>query len=907
MATAAEYQSAFARLYPGQTMSAATAASLASQDSGAGYNTAQFIAWDQQQSQSGATLNGIGAILSIWNGLEGYLPSAADLSTQTTTMNNIVAQQMAAGQSSTAALDIAYRAMGASLANSSFIPTGTTTSVGATFAANWGMDTSTLAGQQAFVTQAFNTYFGRAPSAAELSANVASFQTVQAYYKKAPVTETTTDARAKGDFLGDFQKQAVDFSLSQQSQGLPVLPEVAQVQNAEQNVGNGSFAGGPSQNLNNQPTAPGGTPAPTATLNFTLATDNLTTNSAGATFKALPIFNQFTGFNGDTLNAGDTATDNVGDGTLNATVVGTNSAGVATGFVTPLNLTGITTATVTNLSGAAFGFAGNIIGLTNATLATGSTGSLQIGGSAIGAAAAGSGVSTALQTVNINANQGFSAYMKAAAVSGAADAITVNLGTNVGTATTAGTGAKVVVFGNDSATVGTAGTPQNVYETETINASAASAVTLSNGVTGVLSTKAMVLTGAGSLAVSAGAAGQFVKLTSIDASAETGGVTLTGAAGKVAAAAGSYVNPGAAGLLDNTGTASAITSLKTGSGSDLVDLSNAGNTIAVLNGMGIDLGAGTNTLVVNDAVVGSGTVMSAANVTLVGDTAAGTTATYDWTKVSASATGLVLEGTQGGAITITKAPTAFSINYNGDSAGGAALTVTQAASGTSDALTVTLGTTVGASANDTIGAVIDNGYESFTLNALGGGGGDTAGTIAVNASAGGVASVSVTGNTILTTGTLTLAGNGTSITDTDTGAWTFAGTNAVSISAGSSGGIIMTATDTGNAGVNGVLISGSTTKANVLNGSLGNDTLGGGAGGDTILTGGGGDAITLSTTVKTDHVEFYIGTGAAVGGVIPETVGSPITTAGDVSQGGFFGNAPGATTDLSALSAVKGH
>jgi hypothetical protein len=42
---------------------------------------------------------------------------------------------------------------------------------------------------------------------------VAAFGAVRAYYNATPVTEVTTNARAKGEFIADLIKQANDFSI----------------------------------------------------------------------------------------------------------------------------------------------------------------------------------------------------------------------------------------------------------------------------------------------------------------------------------------------------------------------------------------------------------------------------------------------------------------------------------------------------------------------------------------------------------------------------------------------------------------------------------------------------------------------------------------------------------------------
>jgi hypothetical protein len=121
----------------------------------------------------------------------------------------------------------------------------------------------------------------------------------------------------------------------------------------------------------------------------------------------------------NTLNAGDTIESLAGNGTLNWTAV-TSPFGNPP-LVSGVNMTGVTTANILNTSlGGTAGFSGNINGLTNVSVLGGSTGDILLG-------LAGAGLNTALETINLNASQDFTAWMTAAALSGAADSVQLTL------------------------------------------------------------------------------------------------------------------------------------------------------------------------------------------------------------------------------------------------------------------------------------------------------------------------------------------------------------------------------------------------------------------------------------------------------------------------------------------------
>jgi hypothetical protein len=380
-------------------------------------------------------------------------------------------------------------------------------------------------------------------------------------------------------------------------------------------------------------------------LNFTLQVDSLETATARANFHAPLIFNPPTGTYLQSLQSMDSAIDTGSAGTLTATL----NSGANTSLVT---LQGIPTAIVTSLANGS-GFNGNITGLTTLSN-SGSTGCLTLG-------TAGRGLNTALGTVNISssgvaAGANTQAFVSTAALAGAADMVAVNITGAIGTSTV-GVGAAQVVLLNDGP-AGTATTPMNAYETETIGSTSAGFLQLSNAASGVLSTSTLILSGAGALQLSAGAGGDFANLTRIDASASTGGVTITGLTN--VGSTGAAFNAGAAGLLT---TNTRLTSFTGGSGVDFLDISNmtAAQVGAVTTLSG---GAGRDTLVLDAAVLNTTTTLSNSGFEIVGATE-GLAGTINVSKLGANVDTLQLFGAQGNTATITNAPSTFTLQLNG--------------------------------------------------------------------------------------------------------------------------------------------------------------------------------------------------------------------------------------------------
>ena len=311
----------------------------------------------------------------------------------------------------------------------------------------------------------------------------------------------------------------------------------------------------------------------------------------------------------------------------------------------------------------------------------------------------------------------------------------------------------------------------------------------------------------------------------------------------------------------------------------------------------------------------------------------------------------VLTTAQAGALAVINPVSALTIDLedgttvaNTLTVGGPAAAPT-GAPGLADSLTLIIGDAT-QKTGDAIGAVTIFGDEVFTINAQGGATKlDTTGLVILNPTTIGNEQVTFTGNTPLTLTAgiedvnfvagvpASLITNNMAITDTDTGVVTLgftggslleftpanqpagastfqASTNAMSIDATNSGGIIMIAGDanftvsTTVPGSVGDIFKGSTTAGDVFGGSLGNDTftLQQGTAPEQIYTGGGADTVNLfAGHTAIDNIDIYAGfttpgvtpAGGATGAVeIPRF--ASIVTNKDIPDIGWWGNATGA-------------
>ena len=325
------------------------------------------------------------------------------------------------------------------------------------------------------------------------------------------------------------------------------------------------------------------------TFNPTPNIDTFSTQATGAILNALP-FVQASGLANNTLNTGDNFQDSAGDGTLNITEV------ASTGnppFATGVTLNGYKTANITNQAvGTIGGFQGSITGLTvvndNASVF-----GVQLGGF-------GQGLNTALTNVSINNYKG---------PNSAAGVLN----------------ADPLQFSTDGP-AGTAAAPNLSYGTWAINVSdtwgGAGNAYLQLQQNGVGGPTALTLSGAGNIWIGEDKAGNWQKLTTIDATGETGNVVVTGAAaGNATNAIATATNPGGlwgsnAGLLDDGATGTfALTSFKFGTGVTTLDVSSA--TAAQVAALTTDPGANkqtTNEIIVNDAVASTTSATTFANI-----------------------------------------------------------------------------------------------------------------------------------------------------------------------------------------------------------------------------------------------------------------------------------------------------
>jgi len=689
-----------------------------------------------------------------------------------------------------------------------------------------------------------------------------------------------------------------------------------------------------------------------AQLTLTPGVDALVASAPGAIFNA-PLVNapiQIAGasFNIQTLTTNDTLKDSVGDGTLNATFNGTNGPAI----VPNVTMSGIATANLVNIAAAVQGFEGNVTGLTTVNDSSSNAG--------ITLGSPGAGLVTALKNVNVT---GFSGGNGAALFTGiiagsagsASNTINLALSGQLGaTNVVAGVGqADKLIFTTDGAP-GTKTSPQLSYGTWALTVNSPANLQLQQGVgPSVGGATTLTLAGAGNVALGQDAAGDWGKLTTIDASKATGNVTITGFATTFGSnTAATAANPlglfgSAAGLL-NGNTSLTSYSLSGGAGVNTLDVSSftTNAQLAALTTV-----AGTNTATTNEIIVTSlnadaTTAATWANIKgfqILGDVGAGgDTGIINLANLPSSINDVLFQTAAVGALTINTLPAAFTVDTEANG-GGFALTIGAVgpAAGTADSLTLIVGSSTAVGA---VGAVTMTGEEVVTVTAQGPAGGvDLVGLMSLTPTVTGNEHVTIGGTEAITIGNASgaiqdinpgstpasLFANNLTINVTDTGVVTLnaataggallsalplgdtpgAGApvnsvNALNIDAHLSGGLIMMGGDanftssTTVGGSTGDTITGSATAGNVLGGSIGNDTITGTTSttaSDTVYTGGGADTITLAAGhTAVDHVELYAGNGALVGGV-EGAVPNSIVTANDTPQLGWWNQGTGAT------------
>jgi hypothetical protein len=722
------------------------------------------------------------------------------------------------------------------------------------------------------------------------------------------------------------------------------------------------------------------TPPAVQTFNLTISIDNFTATTAGATFNAVPFTTTF-GTVSNTLNTGDNLQDPIGDGTLNEIVAPPILAGNPI-YALGVTLNGIKTLNFTNTAfGGIGGFQGSVTGLTTVN-DTNSVGGLELGFTGQGIDATG----PVLSTVNVSGfaaatgTTGFLIYEEflAAAAGSASNALSVTLSGALGTTKFA----DFVVIASDGAN-GTSTAPNLSYGTQTYTVNSNADLQLqaqANGIASVDGTTTFNFAGTGNLAIGQDFAGDHQKVTTINASTDSGILWITGAAaGAAGNAQATAANPGGlfgstAGFL-NDATGFAVTSFKEGTGVTNLDVSSASpaNMAALTTVANAGNTLTNNMIIVNSAVADTVLASTFANIAgfqVLGDT--GATGIIAMNMLPASINDIFLETTQVGALTINNPVAALTVDLESNSAG---LPVTVGLIGPQSGTTATLDWIVGdagqgAAGGDAAGALTSFGEEAVTITANGAGAAaDGTGLVAFAPNPLGAITLTINGSQSISLG-ITTPGNGlgaaealnvagtalltpglfTSLTINDTGATklvTLEGdgtgftllnfqtggatapligysTNAQSIHDIGAAGVAMQAGDanfTVGATVAtsaGDTIIGSATAGNVLQGSLGNDTITGNTSlaptaADTIVTAGGADTITLGPGhTASDHVDIYagfnfVGGPVAPGGdagsdAIPAGV-STINVAGNKANVGWWGVPTGAAAPITITGA----
>jgi len=496
-------------------------------------------------------------------------------------------------------------------------------------------------------------------------------------------------------------------------------------------------------------------------FNLTQGIDTFTATTAGATFNALPFVTPF-GLPNNTLNAGDNLQDPVGDGTLNFTDQTITAFSANPAFAVGVTINGIKTLNFTDTNGFG-GFQGTVNGLQTVN-SNASIGGLEVGFVGQGIDATGPVVTT----VNVNgfaAGPGFLIYNEwlAAANSVATNAIAITLSGALGG--TLAAGADVIAISNDGA-AGTTGAPNLAYGSQKYTVNSAANLQLQSEIfvgglaagTNVDGTTAFVFSGGGALAVGQDFAGNHTKVTSIDASAETATVWITGSAADNPAAqpnnaqstgaAGVGANPfgkfgSGAGFLDDTavpGAAFALTSFKEGTGTTNLDASSA--SLAQMAALTTTANTGntqTNNMIIVNSTVADTTIgatfanVGGFQVLGVGGAAAanGATGTIDMSQLPKSINDILLETAQFGALAIINAPSGTTVDLEDQSGAGGAVTVGTVGppTGLSDSLTWIVGDAGTKTGNILAGPLSSFGYENITITANGGT--DSTGLVAI--------------------------------------------------------------------------------------------------------------------------------------------------------------------------------
>ncbi len=575
--------------------------------------------------------------------------------------------------------------------------------------------------------------------------------------------------------------------------------------------------------------------APGPQFNFTLGADALTTNAQNANFNAPLIFNAPTGTLATSLQSGDSAVDSAAltgpglsnGGTFTATL---NGAGV----IPLVTLQGIPTHTVTNVA-AASGYSGNITGLTTFTnsqsafgITIGAAGNGIDNGGVAGTTTTGS---TLLGTVNVNnvTAGATTLIVNTSALAGAADVVAVNVTGAFGAIGAPNT----VSIKNDTAA---AGATDNAYETINVNASGATFLALADATSGILSTTRINVAGGGATTLFGAVAENFSGVTTIDASTQTGGVTITG------------LNTGATGLLAGN---TVLSSFKGGFGADSLDISSlSGAQVQAITAGNLDGGALRDTLILSSAAAQTIVGLNNSNFETIGIT--GLTGTVDYSKFGTGVDTLALSSLQTTAAVFTNLASGLTVALGVNSAANAE-TFISAGIGLADTVTVSHSGAAGGS----LGALVYTGFETVneTLTVATAPAAVTVASIFARASVGGqvaltlndasTSPLTITGTTNVDVGgTINVSGSGTGGV-IFTGAVTAGALNASGLAiAATAAGVTLTAAPTGAIsilGSSGMDILRGSTAADAIGGNGGDDIVDGNFGGDVMAGGAGSD------------------------------------------------------------------
>ena len=574
---------------------------------------------------------------------------------------------------------------------------------------------------------------------------------------------------------------------------------------------------------------------------LTLQTDTIKTKAKNAVFDA-PLVSQVA-----TLQTGDSIIDTGIGGTLNATFnpVATNIVGAA--------IQGVSTWNLTNEGTFNFGN-GNIQLITGGSLISGLSTLNDVNSNApIIVGVTGASLQSALTTVGMtNTDSSLSVLIAASALSGVNDSVAVNFN-NAGIV---GSFAQLTIGPDNNAT--------NGYENWNISITGNNSVALSDG--SATSATTMTIFGSGSITLNLDAS--FANLTTINVSA-TGTVTIS--------------------LDPPVGQAGHLTVVKGGSGNDTFDLSDAAYTPAVINAMTtLDGGTGTAELILNNSVLTTTVALTTPkHFQIFGDT--DPSGTVNMALLPSSIKEIEFAGGQAGALSINNAPAIFTLDAQQYATNEITINAADTAA-TTNILSILMGSNQGLSTFDA-GPIVVTGFGTVNISTIGTAGIDVdasplypASNNTFAANPGGTELVNITGTAPLSfDGPVILTGTSTTINDTNSAAVYILSTNAAVINAASSGGLNL-GTDTNYSGATGDVITGSTTAANSLGGSLGNDVITASVvGGDTITTNGGADTIILNAHAVGDTISFngYNPTGFAIG--------SSIVNFDDQTQAGFWG------------------